>query len=128
MPVRILVVEDEAMVLLDLERLLTELGYEVCGTALSARDAIDAAHWLKPDLVLMDIQLHGAADGISAAAAIRQQDGIPAVYLTAHGDPATRRRAEATGPLGFLTKPYVGSQIEAALREAVERLRSLPRP
>ena len=122
-PVRVLLVEDEILTALDIEYLVQQLGYEVCGIAVSAPEAVQAADDLRPDLVLMDIRLARGTDGIQAAGEIRTRLGIASLYLTAHTDAATLDKAKATQPLGFIAKPYTHAQLEAALRGAVAVLR-----
>jgi two-component system, response regulator PdtaR len=125
-PVRVLLVEDEILTALDIEYLVQQLGYEVCGIAASAPEAVQAADDLRPDLVLMDIRLARGTDGIQAAGEIRTRLGIASLYLSAHTDAATLNRAQATQPLGFIAKPYTHAQLEAALRAAVAVLRGGP--
>jgi DNA-binding NarL/FixJ family response regulator len=122
-PVRVLLVEDEILTALDIEYLVQQLGYEVCGIAVSAPEAVQAADDLRPDLVLMDIRLARGTDGIQAAGEIRTRLGIASLFLSAHTDAATLDRAQATQPLGFIAKPYTHAQLEAALRGAVAVLR-----
>ena len=81
---RILIVEDEAIVSMDLRYKLESLGYSVPAEISSGEEAVDAASRLRPDVVLMDIRLSGDMDGIDAAARIRDQFGVPVVYLTAY--------------------------------------------
>ena len=81
---RILVVEDEALIAMDIKVQLQELGYTPVGHAIRGEEAIELARELCPDLVLMDIQLAGAMDGITAAQAIRNQFALPVVFVTAY--------------------------------------------
>jgi diguanylate cyclase (GGDEF)-like protein/PAS domain S-box-containing protein len=117
--VRILVVEDEAIVALDLTSRLKMIGYDVVGTAATGADAIAKAVKLSPDLMLMDIILKGDMDGIQASEAIRSKLGIPIIFLTACADDATLERAKITEPFGYLLKPFeereLHSHIEIAL-------------
>lgn len=113
---RILVVEDEAIVAMALQARLENLEYAVVGVVASGEEAIERAAELSPDLVLMDIRLDGAMDGIEAAEQIRVRFDIPVVYLTAHADRATLERAKLTGPFGYLLKPVE----ERALQTTVE--------
>ena len=83
-PVRILIVEDELIITLDLEDWLQHLGHHVLALASSGEEAIELARALQPELVLMDIRLSGAMDGIEAAQQIRAQRWIPVVYVAAH--------------------------------------------
>jgi PAS domain S-box-containing protein len=115
----ILIVEDEAIVAADLAGKLRQLGYEVAGIAAKGEEAIVLADSLRPDLVLMDIQLEGHTDGIEAAEAISSQLDLPIIYLTAHSDAGTLARAKLSGPFGFILKPFeereLATNIEMAL-------------
>jgi PAS domain S-box-containing protein len=134
----ILIVEDEAVVAADLAGKLERAGYRAVGIATDGEDAVEAANNLGPDLVVMDIRLAGSMDGIKAAERIQASRNIPIIYLTAHSDMATLRRAAATEPFGYILKPFeerdVTTQIEIALfkhqaerrlRESEERYRKL---
>jgi two-component system, cell cycle sensor histidine kinase and response regulator CckA len=116
---KILIVEDEAIVAADLSSKLRQLGYEAAGMAASGEKAIELASRLRPDLVLMDIQLEGLIDGIEAAEIIRHEQDLPVVYLTAFSDTHTLERAKLTGPFGYILKPFeerdLATQIEMAL-------------
>jgi signal transduction histidine kinase len=120
-PARILVVEDERIVARDLAGTLTELGYAVPATVATGEDAIAHVRDLQPDLVLMDIRLAGAIDGIQAASSVREEHGIPVIYLTAHSDDETLRRALQTEPVGYLVKPYSPPQLRCAIEIALHR-------
>jgi len=117
---RLLIVEDESVVALDLCEALDDLGYSVVGTAASSDEALRIAEQHQPDLVLMDIRIAGDCDGIYAAGVLRTRDKIPVVYLTANADAATLERALATEPAGYLVKPFdqhsLRTTIEVALR------------
>ena len=108
---RIIVVEDESIVALNLKYDLEDLGYEVLDTLDTATDAIEKSEELFPDLVLMDIQLKGDIDGIQAAKEISEM-GIPVIFLTANTDDATSFEALKTAPYGYLSKPYSLKQLE----------------
>ena len=103
---RILIVEDEAVTSVMLEKTLKELGYEVVGSAFDGKEAIDIAREKRPDLVLMDVRIQGEMDGIETAKQIYQQYNIPSIYLTAHSDENTIKRAVESGPFGYLIKPF----------------------
>jgi len=125
----ILIVEDEGIVAANLSDKLIQLGHGVSGIAAGAEEAIEKALTLRPQLILMDIQLNGLNDGIWAAEAIQMQYDVPIIYLTAHSDPATLARAKVTGPLGYVLKPFemrdLATQIEMALyrHQAEQQLR-----
>jgi signal transduction histidine kinase len=126
---KIMVVEDESIVAKDLEMTLKRLGYCVPATASSATDALKKAGQHRPDLVLMDIHLHGEIDGIAAARRLRSEMNIPVIYLTAYADDDTVARARETEPFGYLLKPFnereLRSMLEVAIykHEAESRLR-----
>lgn len=120
-PARILVVEDEAIIAMEVESRLAGMGYEVVGCAASAEQALAIARANKPDLTLMDIHIRGDRDGISVAAELRDQFGIPCVFLTAYGDSATIERASQTGPMGYLLKPFSDREIHAAIEVGLYR-------
>jgi PAS domain S-box-containing protein len=115
----ILIVEDEAIVAEDLAGTLLRLGYEVAGIVSEGEEAVVLTCRLRPQLVLMDISLKGAVDGIEAARAIRRRHDVPVIYLTAHSDPATLARAKITEPFGYVLKPFdereLATQIELAV-------------
>ena len=134
----ILVVEDEAIVALDLSQRLTRLGYRVVDTVSEGEKALAAVLEHSPDLVLMDLRLAGAQNGIATAQQIAQVSDVPVVYLTAHSDSETLAQACLTGPFGYILKPFdereLHTQLEIALyrhgaerrvRESEARLRSI---
>jgi CheY-like chemotaxis protein len=112
---RILVVEDETIIAMDIAMQLRELGYEAVGHATTGEQAIDLARQLRPDLVLMDVQLGGAIDGITAAQAIHTQFGTPCIFLSAFTNDQNRRRALAAEPLGYLAKPFEEYELREVL-------------
>jgi PAS domain S-box-containing protein len=118
---RILVVEDEAIVARDLALTLNDLGYEVVGFAGTGEAALLEARANNPDLVLMDICLTGATDGIEAAHAIKRELNLPIVFLTAHSDGDTLKRAKQANPLGYVIKPYRTSDLRCAIEIALHR-------
>jgi AmiR/NasT family two-component response regulator len=118
---RILVVEDEALVALDLEEQLVRLGYEVAGVVDSCAAAIERAREATPDLVLMDIHLRGEPDGIEAAERLRDEPGVPVVFLTAFADAATLERAKQVSPHGYILKPFDQRDLRATIEIAVHR-------
>jgi len=121
---RILIVEDEAVTVAALRRELTFLGYQVAGIADNAEDSFRIAEKEKPDLVLMDITLAGKLDGVAAATAIRGSLGLPVVFLTAHADDATMKRAMLAGPFGYLLKPFGRLELKAAIEVALHKHRT----
>ena len=102
---RILIVEDEVLIALDLRTLVEESGHVVVGIVDFADYAIATATRQRPDVVLMDIALAGSRDGIDAALELRERLDIPSLFVSAHPDLPLRKRAEAAKPVGFLIKP-----------------------
>jgi CheY-like chemotaxis protein len=121
---RILIVEDEAITVLALKRELSSLGYEVAGTAGTTAEALEAVELHKPNLVLMDITLAGAVNGIVAAVAMRGNFHVPVVFLTAHADDRTMERAVGAGAFGYLLKPFSGAGLKAAIETALHKHRT----
>lgn len=116
---KVLIVEDDAIIAEDVRHSLQKLNYDVSGIAVSGEEAIKKASQLNPDLVLMDIVLKGAIDGIKAAGHIIGNFNIPVVYLTSQTDRATLKRARETGPFGYLTKPFDEQDMAATLEMAL---------
>ncbi|MFH2114371.1 MAG: EAL domain-containing protein [Spirochaetota bacterium] len=103
---RILIVEDEKIIAIDLQRRLERFGYSVVGMAGEGEAAVSLALELQPDIVLMDIMLAGKMDGIEAAKAIKAAKDIPFIFLTAYTDEKTLERAKEVEPYGYILKPF----------------------
>lgn len=116
MPKRLLIVEDDELTAELNRRVVARLGFEVCGVATSAAEAVRLAHAERPDFVLMDIGLPGPRDGIQAACEIRQRLGIPSLFLTGETGAEIRSRAAQAAPLGFLTKPLLVTELRDCLK------------
>ena len=114
--IRILLVEDDVVAALCTRECLSLLGYEVLATIARGEESILQAAKLQPDLILMDITLAGAMNGIEAAEQIRKTQQIPIIFMTAHIDAETLDRAKRADPFGYLTKPY---QLET-LKNTIE--------
>ena len=121
---RLLIVEDERIVALDLKQTLESLGFEVVATASNETDAIRLAMSYRPDLVLMDINLEEGGDGISAATELQRFAEIPVVFLTAYADNDILRRAAAVAPYGYLVKPVQQRELNATVQMAMARVRA----
>ena len=119
----ILIVEDEAIVALELRHELQDLGYTVAGVVASGEQALAAVAKQVPQLILMDVRLQGPMDGIAAAESIRQRHDVPVIFLTAHSDDDTVKRAARTGPYGYLTKPYQNRELRASIEVALTKSR-----
>ena len=117
--VKVLVVEDENIVGIDLKRTLKKLNYQVIDVLRTGEDAVREARDKKPDIILMDIMLGGKINGIEAIKEIKEEIDIPVIYLTAYGDEQTIQNAKFTNPYGYILKPFdertLHSSIEMAL-------------
>jgi diguanylate cyclase (GGDEF)-like protein len=120
---RVLVVEDEVLIGVELRQGLTRMGLLAEGPITSGRLALEAVRAGPPDLVLMDIHLGNGMDGIEAAQHIRTEFDIPIVFLTAYSDELTMQRATATAPFGYLLKPISDAQLRATIPTALHRHR-----
>jgi DNA-binding NarL/FixJ family response regulator len=118
-----MIVEDDRLVALDLESMLEGFGLVVCPSAHSAETALQVARAHLPDVVLMDIRLEGAVDGISAAHLLSDELGIRVVYLTAQSDLSMIGRAKETHPLGYLLKPARSLDLRCCLELALHEAR-----
>lgn len=118
---RVLVVEDERIVALNLQQRLRKLGYEVPVIVASGVQALAEMRRLHPDLVLMDINIEGAMDGIETVKKIPGEFDIPVIYLTAYSEDVTLERARETKPYGYLVKPFSERALHATIQMALER-------
>ncbi|HEV2445558.1 MAG TPA: response regulator [Candidatus Sulfopaludibacter sp.] len=116
---QILVVEDEGLIAADIQRRLELMGYAVPAIAQSGEEAIRCARSTPFDLVLMDIRIRGDMDGIATAAALKSEFQTPVVYMTAHSDQETVRRATQTEPLGYVIKPVGDGNLRSAVQIAI---------
>lgn len=116
----ILIVEDEGLIALHLFELLESAGYLITGTAYSGEVALrDIGKLPLPDLILMDIALAGALDGVETARRIRQQYDIPIVFLTAYSNQSRIDEATAVSPYGYLKKPVMKDDLLDTIRRAL---------
>ena len=116
---RLFIVEDEAIVVADLVDRLTQMGYEVVGSTTQGGDALAMAERVQPDLVLMDIRLKGAMDGITVARELRERLRLPVVFLTAFGEAAIFQRAKEAEPFGFILKPIEDRELRIVIELAL---------
>lgn len=115
MAIKILIVEDEPIIVATIETALKKQGYDVVGEADSYEEAVLEIQQKNPELILLDIQLEGDRDGIDLAKSLDDQK-IPYLFLTSQTDPSTIDRIKNVKPLGFIAKPFT----EAGLRSNIE--------
>jgi diguanylate cyclase (GGDEF)-like protein/PAS domain S-box-containing protein len=120
---RILIVEDEKIIALDLQRRLERFGYHVCGTASEGEEAVRKAGELHPDIILMDIMLAGSVDGIEAAKVVKRELQIPVIFLTAYADERTLERAKEAEPFGYILKPFKERELYTTIDIALYKYR-----
>lgn len=110
-PKKVLIVEDEMIIAMLIERMVINLGHEVLNKVSTGQDAIDAALDQQPDLILMDIRLKGEIDGIEAMRKIQDKISIPVIYISGNSDIAHKKKIENTNYLDFLSKPITQSDL-----------------
>ena len=118
---RILIVENDRVTARDLEATLRRRGFFVSGIAYSAAQALDLLGSQKPDLVILDIQLDHDEDGINLAQTLREEHGIPSLFITGYSEEAIIERARRARPAAFLRKPFSDSELAVCLESVVER-------
>jgi len=118
---KILIVEDESIIAEDISDSLISLGYRITDIVYSGEEAIQSATKSRPDLVLMDVNLQGEIDGITAAEVIRSRFEIPVIYLTAYADENTLRRVNKTKPFGYIVKPFEEKNLHTTIQIALHR-------
>ncbi|MCX6151073.1 MAG: PAS domain S-box protein [Ignavibacteriales bacterium] len=116
---KLLVVEDESIIAEDLRIRLVGLGYQVVDVVSTGELAVQRAHQLKPDLILMDIMLKGDMDGIEAARIIKCTESIPIIFVTAYTDAETLKKAKVSEPYGYILKPFEERQLNISIQIAL---------
>lgn len=118
---RLMVVDDEAIITMQLRMRLQSMGYDVVGTASSAEASVRMARDFNPDLILMDIVMPGNLDGIHAAEIIKDEMDIPVIFLTAYTDDEYINRAKNVGPFGYIVKPFSDNEVRANIEIALHK-------
>jgi two-component system, response regulator PdtaR len=118
-PVKIMIVEDESIVAMDLSMRLQKEGYEVTGVADNSDEAVELFQQSKPDLVLMDISINGSKDGIETAKRIKQTDDVPIIFLTAFSQSEYVNRAKEVNPAAYLVKPFNNDSLYTSIEIAL---------
>ncbi len=118
---KILVVEDEAIIAMDIQSILRKLGLGQTEVVHTGEESIQRVAAGRPHLVLMDIKLKGKLDGIQAAHEIFTQYHVPVIYITAFGDEGTLKRANGTARYGFITKPFEETDLQSTVQNALHK-------
>lgn len=119
--IKILVVEDESIIALNIKKKLKSFGYTVPAIVSTAEDAIKMTEITFPDLILMDVMLKGEMDGVRAIEEIRKKFDIPVIYLTAYSDDEVLERAKLTQPYGYIVKPFKANDLRTNIEIALYR-------
>lgn len=118
---RIVITEDDAIIALDIERQVAAMGHTVVGVAATAEEALRIVEERQPDLVLLDIRLKGAVDGIAVAEEIQRRFSTPIIFITAYSDKSVIERARAVQPQGYLVKPIRKEDLAEAIGQVSTR-------
>lgn len=111
--VKVLIVEDETIIALEMKRCLEKLNFEVTNTAKDYNTALSSFRSNKPDIILMDINLKSSKDGIEIAKKIHSIEEVPVIYITAFSDEYTINRAIETNPVSYLIKPFKIDELKS---------------
>lgn len=117
---KILIVEDEVLIAMDLEQFLVKLGYTVVDIIHNSDHVFGAIEKQNPDLILLDINIKGSKNGIELGNLINEQHQIPFIYVTSYSDPRTIAEVKSTNPSGIVMKPFDTEQLQLELEKAVK--------
>ena len=117
--IKVLIVEDELIVALELKSRLLDLGYAICGIVASGEEAVELTAMEIPDLILMDINIKGAYDGVKTSEILKVDYDIPIIFITAFSDPKTLQRVKVTEPYGYIIKPFEERELHTAIEIAL---------
>jgi len=123
---KVLIVEDESIVALDMKRTLERFDFHVTDTAICCDEAIDSINSEEPDVILMDINLNSSKDGIETTKQIQEKSKIPVIYLTAFSDESTINRAIKTEPIAYLVKPFKKEDLKSNILLALYKSKKVP--
>jgi DNA-binding NarL/FixJ family response regulator len=112
---KVIIVEDEAVIAQLIEFHLQQVGHKVLDIAHDSERALDLIHNLRPDLVLLDINILGTKDGIEVGKIVQEKYNVPIIFITALSDPKTLERAREVRPVSYLIKPYKADDLYAAI-------------
>ena len=121
---KVLIVEDEGLIVAYLQTLIVGFGHEVCATAASAPEAVESAARHRPDVALMDIRLARGTSGIDAAREIYARQKLRCIFLSANLDDGARRSLDGCAPIAFVGKPVLPIVLQRALRTAEQQMGS----
>jgi len=115
---KVLIVEDDMIISMVLERMIKKLGHEVIDKVITGQGAIDSALGMDPDLILMDIQLKDDINGITAMENIREESDVHVIYITGNSDQYNLSKAKETDFVDYLVKPIQMSHLQKSMSKA----------
>jgi CheY-like chemotaxis protein len=118
---KVLIVEDDTVILSIEKWRLSNLGYEICGSAGTGAEAMECVAKMQPDIVLMDITLKGGMDGIETAGQIKKNFDIPVIFVSSHTEGEIIARAKAVNPDGFIKKPFNDDDLRVAIEPGLKK-------
>lgn len=122
--VNILIVEDEPIVALDIERTLMKLGHNITDNVTNYDDALSSVAYNEPDIIFMDINLSNSKSGIEIVKEIKKTKDIPIIYLTAFSDDTTMQQAIETNPVNYLLKPFKREELKSSILLSLYKIKS----
>lgn len=125
---KVLIVEDETIVALDIKSAIKKIGFQVTGTVTNYDDALNSVKNNAPDIIMMDINLKNSKDGIQTAKDIQKLKNVPIIFLTAYSDDETIKRAVETNPVGYLIKPFKREELKSTLLLALHKVKPKKTP
>ena len=120
--IRVLVVEDEVIIAMLIERQLAQLGCRVIGRVTTGENAVEFVHETRPDLIFMDIKLAGKITGTEAYRQINTFTQVPVIFMTAYGTPLIQAEVASLHPIDFIEKPLPQVRLQAAPGPVQERI------
>lgn len=114
---KIVIVEDDFIIKLFINKVLSDSGYEIVGEATNSVQVLTLLESCSPDIILMDIGIAGNIDGIETVKQLQSRYNYPVIYMTGNSDDATIKRAEETHPLGIIFKPIDEVKLLTRLNE-----------
>ena len=116
---KVLILEDEALIALSMQEVLSLVGVEVVGVAATVGEALRLAGSTDPDVAICDVRLAGRRDGIDGAVLLHESSGLPVIFVTGQDDSTTRQRAAKVDPVAYLEKPVRPQELIAAVQAAI---------
>lgn len=123
--IKILIVEDEPIVALDIKNTIIKLGHNVTDTVTNYDDTISSVKENEPDIIFMDIHLENSKNGIETAEEIKKFKNIPIVYLTAFSDDETMQKAIDTNPISYILKPFKRDELKSSIMLSIYKKNNL---